>query len=152
MQGLRPPSPYKTIDTLKAARRFFLFESNRLDSLGQYLGVGRKLPHTGFDLWKRCMTGEKKAWDTMRAYNKHDIVLLENVYEKLKPWMSNHPDLTIYTDQPGCPTCRSTKVHRRGFAVSRKRKYRRYHCGTCGSWFQGAVIKAGEKVPDNHGH
>jgi uncharacterized protein YprB with RNaseH-like and TPR domain len=73
MQGLKPPSPYKSIDTLKAARRFFHFQSNKLDDLGQYLGVGRKLPHTGFDLWKRCMAGERGAWKTMREYNMHDV-------------------------------------------------------------------------------
>jgi DNA polymerase elongation subunit (family B) len=144
MQGLKPPSPYKSIDTLKAARRFFHFQSNKLDDLGQYLGCGRKLPHTGFDLWKRCMAGERGAWKTMREYNMHDVELLERVYEKLKPYISNHPDLTIYTDDPGCPTCRSTRVQRRGFLVARKRKYRRYHCQNCGSWFQGAVIKAGD--------
>lgn len=144
MQGLTPPSPYKTIDTLKAARRFFHFESNRLNDLGQYLGVGRKLPNTGWALWSACMRGERKAWRTMREYNKRDIVLLEKVYNKLKPYMSNHPDLMIYTDDPGCPTCRSTHVQRRGFLVSRKRKYRRYHCQNCGSWFQGAVIKPGD--------
>ena len=83
-QGLRPPSPYKSIDTLKAARRFFQFDSNKLNDLGQYLGVGRKLPHTGFDLWSRCMRGEKSAWKTMKEYNARDIVLLERVYEKLK--------------------------------------------------------------------
>lgn len=150
MQGLKPPSPYKSIDTLKAARRFFHFQSNKLDDLGQYLGVGRKLPHTGFDLWKRCMIGEKKAWQTMREYNMHDVELLERVYEKLKPYISNHPDLTIYTDDPGCPTCRSTHVQRRGFLVSRKRKYRRYHCQNCGSWFQGAVLKPGDKLHGKH--
>lgn len=139
-QGLRPPSPYKSIDTLKAARRFFHFESNKLNDLGQYLKVGRKLPHTGFDLWSRCMQGERSAWKTMKEYNVRDIVLLERVYEKLKPYMSNHPDLSVFTGQNTCPTCQSPNVHRRGFAVSRKRKYRRYHCQKCGSWFQGAVI------------
>lgn len=152
MQGLKPPSPYKTIDTLKVARRYFHFQSNRLDDLGQYLDVGRKMPHTGFDLWSRCMRGERTAWKTMREYNIKDVLLLEKVYERLKPYMTNHPDLTIYNETPGCPTCGSTHVHRRGFAVSRKRKYRRYHCGSCGSWYQGALIKPGEKIPDNHGH
>src|ERR1035437_5750157 len=99
MQGLRPPSPYKTIDTLKAARRHFQFESNKLNDLGQYLKLGRKLPHTGFDLWKRCMTGEKAAWQTMRDYNARDVELLEKVYEKLKPYMTNHPDLGVYEPQ-----------------------------------------------------
>jgi hypothetical protein len=141
MQGLRPPSPYKSIDTLKVARQKFHFQSNKLDDLGQYLGVGRKMPHTGFDLWKRCMTGEKAAWNTMREYNMKDVLLLERVYEKLKPYMTNHPDLRIYEDRPGCPTCKSIHVEKGGFKVSRSRKYQRYHCLDCGSWYQGALIK-----------
>jgi len=44
---LPPPTPYKTIDTLKIARKHFAFDSNKLDNLGRYLGCGRKLPHTG---------------------------------------------------------------------------------------------------------
>jgi len=42
IHGLTPPSPFKSIDTLKIARRCFKFTSNRLDDLGNYLGVGRK--------------------------------------------------------------------------------------------------------------
>src|ERR1700719_3656227 len=51
MHKLNPPSPYKTVDTLKIARRAFKLDSNKLDDLGYYLGLGRKLPHTGFHLW-----------------------------------------------------------------------------------------------------
>ena len=152
-QGLRPPAPYKSIDTLKAARRFFQFESNKLNDLGQYLGIGRKLPTTGFDLWKRCFVlDDKSAWKTMKDYNKRDIVLLEQVYEKLKPYMSNHPDLTIYEEKTGCPTCRSPNVHRRGFYTSKRRKYQQYHCGGCGKWFSGAYIKHGDRIYDTNGH
>src|SRR6267154_4477293 len=46
--GFSPPTPYKNIDTLKIARKHFKFDSNRLDSLAEYLGIGRKLPHEGF--------------------------------------------------------------------------------------------------------
>ena len=59
--NLPPPSPYKTIDTLKIARRYFAFTSNKLDSLGDHLGYGRKLVHTGFHLWKGCMSGDPKS-------------------------------------------------------------------------------------------
>ena len=38
---LGPPSPYNPLCTLKAARKHFRFDSNRLVDLGQYLGVGR---------------------------------------------------------------------------------------------------------------
>ena len=45
--SMKPPSRYQTIDTLKAARKYFKFESNRLNDLGQYLGIGKKLAHYG---------------------------------------------------------------------------------------------------------
>lgn len=144
INGMTPPSPYKTIDTLKVARRYFHFESNKLNDLARYFGLGQKLVHTGFDLWARCMRKDPKAWDMMCRYNRHDIVLLEGVYQRLKPYMVNHPDLTLYTDKPDnpeCPTCKSTHVTRQGFKVSRTRKYRQYKCQDCASWFQGALIK-----------
>jgi DNA polymerase III epsilon subunit-like protein len=36
------PSP-KTIDTLKWAKRYFNFNSNKLDYIAKYLGVGQKM-------------------------------------------------------------------------------------------------------------
>lgn len=145
--GLRPPAPYKTVDTLKVARRFFQFESNRLNDLGQYLGIGKKLPTTGMDLWRRTMSGEKTAWDTMEHYNRRDVRLLERVYNRLLPYMANHPNLEIYGENGCCPTCQSLKVERRGIYVARTRKYQRYHCDECGHWFQGAYIKREAKWP-----
>ena len=144
VNGLPPPKPYKTIDTLKVARRHFQFESNKLGDLGALLGLGKKLVHTGFDLWARCMAGDKKAWNLMCRYNRRDIVLLERVYHKLKPYMVNHPDLRLYAeapDAPECPTCQSPHVTRQGTKVSRTRKYRQYKCQDCASWFQGELLK-----------
>ncbi len=45
---------YNTIDTLKIARSKFRFNSNRLDYIGKFLGLGQK-NHTNFDLWKDIM-------------------------------------------------------------------------------------------------
>jgi uncharacterized protein YprB with RNaseH-like and TPR domain len=139
--GLQPPSPSKTIDTLKIARRMFKFDSNKLDSIGGYLGVGRKLPHTGIHLWLGCMNGDPKSWRTMRRYNAQDVRLLEQVYMKVRAWAPNHPNLTTYTDRPGCPTCHSTNVQRRGVAVAKSKKRHRFQCQDCGTWFPGAVVK-----------
>src|ERR1019366_3081154 len=55
IHGLLPPATYKTIDTLKIARRHFKFGSNKLNDLGVTLGLGKKLPHTGAHLWFGCM-------------------------------------------------------------------------------------------------
>lgn len=133
--GLRPPAPSKTVDTLKIARRVAMFPSNKLDSLAKDLGIGRKLPHTGFSLWEGCMAGDEKAWRVMRKYNAHDVELLRGVYLKLRPWGVQHPDMTLFEQVKACPRCRSTKYQARGFIFLTKGKKRRFQCNECGHWF-----------------
>src|SRR5690606_37792378 len=67
---LGPPSPYKTIDTLKVSRKNFKFPSHHLDSIGEQLHIGRKLKHNGFPLWLACEAGDPVAYKTMVKYNK----------------------------------------------------------------------------------
>jgi DNA polymerase elongation subunit (family B) len=138
--GLPPVSPFKSIDTLKIARKHFKFDSNKLDSLGAYLGVGRKLPHTGKHLWLACMAGDEKAWRLMRRYNKQDVALLWRVYMKIRSWAANHPDLRIYSGSDGCPTCQSTNVYRNGKSYAMKTIRQRYHCRDCGKFYPGEAI------------
>lgn len=146
MNGYNPPATYKTIDTLKIARRHFKFGSNKLNDLGQYLGVGKKIPNAGSSLWFACMAGDPKAWATLRRYNAQDVNLLEKVYYKLRPWAANHPDLTLYGGgATGCPTCASTNVQARGTQVKIASVRQRFHCQACGSWFTGA-----KAMPPNH--
>ncbi len=130
--GLTPPSPYKIVDTLKIARRHFKFDSNKLDDLGQYLGVGRKLAHTGKALWLGCMAGDPKSWKKMRRYNKQDVTLLEAVYLKLRPWTTTHPNLDHFTRAGGCPVCQSKKLSPTGFAYVASGKKQRFTCQSCG--------------------
>jgi DNA polymerase elongation subunit (family B) len=132
--GLKSPRPYLTVDTLKIARRFFKFDSNRLDSLGAYLKVGRKLPHTGAHLWLRCMGGDLKAWRIMRRYNAQDVELLERVYTKLRGWAKNHPNLNLITERGACPTCQSYNVRPNGWKMLRTKKYQQFRCNDCGAW------------------
>jgi uncharacterized protein YprB with RNaseH-like and TPR domain len=140
VHGFKPPAPFKTIDTLKLARRTFKFDSNKLDNLGRYFGVGRKIPNTGAELWRGCVEGNAKSWRRMRRYNAQDVTLLVRVYERLKPW-AKLPDFRIFNGAHGCPTCLSKNIQRRGVSVARSRRYQRYHCQDCGTWFSGAAIK-----------
>jgi hypothetical protein len=132
--GLTPPEPYNQIDTLTAARSKFAFSSNRLDDLGDYLGVGRKVrihPET----WEDCMNGDRKAFEKMKKYNKQDVALLERVYLKLRPWMANHPNLAEQDGIDRCPRCGSTKLHSAGFKTQvGGLKYRKYQCQNCGGY------------------
>lgn len=130
---LSPPDPYKTIDTLKVARKNFAFESNKLDALGEFLGVGRKVKHEGIDLWIACMNGDLQAWGRMKKYNKQDVVLLEAVYKKLLPWITNHP--TPKDGLTNCPNCHSDHYQKKGDEWSRGFKYKRAKCQNCGTNF-----------------
>lgn len=140
---MKPPSPFKTIDTLKIARRYFKMDSNKLDDLGNYLRLGRKLPHTGKNLWFGCMEGKVSSWKMMKRYNKHDVSLLEAVYERLKPWAANHPDFSVWRDRRGleCPTCQSSNIQSRGTYIARNLKYLQWVCRDCGHWFHGDRVK-----------
>jgi len=141
INGLGPPSPSKTIDTLRIARSNFGFDSNKLNDLATYLGVGKKIPHTGMHLWLSCMAGDLNAWRVMRRYNGHDVRLLEDVYLKLRAWAPNHPNLNLYTGSTACPSCQSTNVQARGQLIAKTRRRQRFQCQSCGNWFSGELIK-----------
>lgn len=135
--GLNAPSSYKTIDTKKLAKKYFKFNSNKLDDLGKHFGIGEKVKHEGFELWLKCMEGNKKAWNDMIRYNKQDVVLLEKLYKKLLPWITNHPNVGIYQGKEyACPNCGSNKVQRQGFKYTKSNVYQRWQCQECFSWSQ----------------
>jgi DNA polymerase elongation subunit (family B) len=139
--GFKPPSPFKTIDTLKAARRAFKFDSNKLDNIGRYLGEGRKIPNTGAALWRGCVNGDPKSWGTMRSYAKQDTVLLAKVYERIKPWMPNHPNLNLYTGRKACPVCQSSRFKLAGLHYLQTTKRQRFKCLDCGKKWCGDIVK-----------
>lgn len=133
--GLQPPPPIKTIDTLKIARRVFKLDSNRLSAVGEYLGLGGKAATTGWRLWEACINGDEKAWRQMAVYNKRDVELLEQVYDKLAPWQPTAP----FTGVTGCPSCYSDRVTRQGTKPSRTGRRQQMKCQDCAHWFTAKV-------------
>jgi hypothetical protein len=142
-EGLRPPPPHSTIDTLKFARHKFRFNSNRLGDLGEFLGLGGKVRHEGFALWKKCLKGDTKAWKDMIRYNRGDVKLLEKIYLKERPWMVRHVHMGAATGElDRCPVCFGKKIQRRGFyLLTGGSKAMRFQCQECGKWFRGANIR-----------
>lgn len=111
VNGLKPPKPYQTIDTLLVARKQFGFTHNGLNALAKTLGLKTKLD-TDFNLWKRAKSGEDKALAEMEEYNKGDVRLLEEVYLQLRPWIKSHPNIGLYmlSDGTVCPNCGSKEI------------------------------------------
>jgi len=129
--NLVPPNDYRKIDTLKIARRYFYFQSNKLDDLGEYLGLGRKIK-VDKELWFGCMNGDDNSWNKMIKYCDQDVALLENIYLKLRSWDTNHPRL--HTDFDSCVVCGSKNIEMRGFQYTATTKKQRFRCINCGKW------------------
>jgi DNA polymerase elongation subunit (family B) len=139
--GLLPPSPWKDIDLLKVVKRNFRFPSNKLQYVSTALGLKGKVQHSGHDLWVRCMAGDEKAWATMRRYNRGDVVLTEQLYERLLPWIHNHPSVALGHGVEGCNRCGSENLQKRGFDTTQLGKFQRLQCMDCGGW-----LRSGKRI------
>lgn len=93
LHGFTPPTPHKCVDTLKVAKKYFKFNSNSLDDLAKRLGIDGKIPTGGFQLWIDCQDNKPEAWKKMMEYNKNDVVVLEKVFNRLRPYMTNFPKI-----------------------------------------------------------
>ena len=135
VHGLRPTTPYQQIDTLRIARKQFDFDGNGLDNLANIFGITGKV-QTSFELWERCVDGKSKALKEMETYNKQDVLLLEEMYLKMRPWIKSHPNLGLYVDaeEPICSSCGSTNVEPKGDYVTTVGKYQTYVCDDCGAF------------------
>jgi DNA polymerase elongation subunit (family B) len=127
LAGMTPPSPYKQIDLFRACKTAFAFPSNKLEYISKALGLKGKVRHEGFDLWVRCMQGDEHAWRTMERYNRRDVVLTEQLYEKIKPWIPNHPSIAAMKGEDVCPTCGSEGM-RRGITYTAQSAFQLYQC------------------------
>lgn len=137
LHGMLPPAPSRQIDLLQTARKRFRFPSNKLDYVAKALGLGGKMKHAGHELWVRCLAGEAAAWREMEAYNKRDVTLLEQVYERLLPWIKGHPNHNLHGETNGCINCGEDKLHRRGVARTAAGVFSRFQCQACGKWQRG---------------
>jgi len=139
--GFKPPSPIKTIDTLKIARSKFFFNSNHLNDLGEILGCGKKVETGGFKLWKGYLNKDKKSIRLMKRYNQQDVSLLDAVYHKLKAW-GNTPFIELGMS---CPACGGFNLQQRGWQVNKVFMTKRLQCTDCGKWTTSSIKIKHEK-------
>jgi len=111
--GMKPPSTYVVVDTLKAAKKQFALPSNALKEMCLYFETENfKLDNEGFPLWKACCEGDRDAFGRMQTYNDGDVLSLRDLYLKLLAWIPQHPNVSaFYKDEVcRCPRCGSTDV------------------------------------------
>lgn len=142
LNGLKPPSPFRQIDTLLEAKKHFLFERNTLSYIADALDCSPKLKHEkfqGFELWKQCIAGNNEAWEEMKMYNIEDVNVLEEVYLKMRPYIKSHPNVVTAAEslKHRCTACGSHKLSPNGYSVTNVSKFARFVCDDCGSFSRG---------------
>lgn len=134
-------APHRVIDTLTVCRSRFRFNSNRLNDVCQALGIGSKVPHPGFQMWKDCMRGDMKAWKKMKEYNAGDVdPLLRGLYERIRPWIKNHPNMSVDKPSPACPSCGHFVLKEWSWVYTQTRTYQRMFCLGCRSWCKKVMV------------
>jgi DNA polymerase elongation subunit (family B) len=131
---------YRTLDTLKKARQYFRFPSNKLDYLGKALNLGRKLDHEGMQMWiDICEHKSKEALDKMVEYCEQDVILLEDVYHAISPYIYHNTNFAVLKGghKWHCPECASDNVqlsHTDATAMGVIRRHMK--CNDCRKFFK----------------
>jgi uncharacterized protein YprB with RNaseH-like and TPR domain len=147
-QGWPPPSPYKQIDLYSVVKRNFRFPSSSLNYVSQALGLGAKVEHGGYELWRKVvLDNDPDAWKLMRKYNIQDVVLTQKLYYRLQPWINGHISHAAFTGQHVCPNCGSANLTKQGYAYTSVSTFQRYRC-ECGKWSRSNKRENGTSITE----
>ena len=134
---LGPPSPSHQIDLYQTVKRQFRVISRSLRHMLDLLELDNKLQHKGMELWREVMDGVEESQRDMEAYNIQDLLVLEDLYNELLPWITNHPNVALWmdpSDDPKCPKCGSESLRFKGYKRTSVLSYKQFHCKSCGAW------------------
>lgn len=127
--GIEPLGPVRTLDTLKLSKQNFRLAYNKLDYLAEVLGLPGKIDTT-FELWENAYHGDEDALNEMYTYNQQDVVVLEQVFDRLKPYVRGLPRLfdADFDGQMICLYCGGKHFQRRGFYRTQASNFIKYKC------------------------
>lgn len=147
---LAPPAPSKSIDMYRVVSQKFRPLSKRMDYVAKELGLEGKLSTGGFELWAKVMEKDPDARKLMEEYNIQDIHVLEELYDMLKAWVPNHPNISHYAEsgEHSCPSCASTNLQRRGTHKTKVSTFQRFQCQDCGAWSRKRLAERTTNKPE----
>lgn len=111
--GISIMPKYQTLDTLKSVKSHFNFNSNKLDYIAKFLGVGEKMETGGIQLWKDIIFNkDKKALKKMVEYCDQDVIILEKVFLKINNHIvhKTHFGVSKGLEKFSCPECGSLHI------------------------------------------
>lgn len=140
--GLKPPSKPKHIDIEVLFRRYCRLTSNKQEWITEKFNrEHKKSKHSkfpGFELWLECMRGNPEAWNEMEAYNKEDVLSMEESFWLIAPYDTSI-NFNVYHDgMENVCFCGSIEWLKGKPAVTPTGRYERFICKGCGAEMRGA--------------
>ena len=123
------------VDTCSVLKSNLLLFNNRLNTAGKILTNTEKLENGGWDLWVKVSNRHKPSMKLMSDYCKQDVNVLEKVFRKLRPFVTNIPNYNVFSDGSIrlCPNCGSTRLQKNGYRTIKENIFTRFRCIDCGS-------------------
>lgn len=133
IHGLPPLPRILHVDTCAVSKSNLLLFNNRLNTLGDALTSEQKMEHEGWMLWVKTHQRDAKAMQIMEAYCKQDVLLLEKVFTRLRPFIKEMPNFNLFRDRDseGCPNCESLDTTKEGLRYERNGTMQRWRCRKC---------------------
>jgi DNA polymerase elongation subunit (family B) len=138
LHGLPPLKQPRMIDTLALCRREFKLPYNSLKYVAEFLGLSPKDDHSdypGLSLWTECLSSSASpAWEVMKKYNEIDVLVLRDIWEKLRGHDSLSPNLGLFKEDSKslCPKCGSPELLCIAPIATNAQIYSGYRCKNCG--------------------
>lgn len=150
INGLKPLPEIVHVDTCQVLKSKFLLSSNSLQNAAGVFLKDKKLKHEGWGMWVKAWQRDSKAMKEMTKYCKKDVLLLEQLYMRLRPYtikkisaQANHNILNP-TKHPRCPVCGSGNIIRNGIRFNGVTKMQRLQCHDCGAPSKMPLEKVGK--------
>ena len=109
--------------------------SNALGWVADALEIAQKGSSGGRDTWLRCREGDREALGQMASYNESDIPPLRDLYYRLLPWITGHPNMGIIAQRGHvCTHCKSDDLglEKKPYRTAAG-EFRVWRCRSCGT-------------------
>jgi DNA polymerase elongation subunit (family B) len=135
-----PPRPDPIqYDTLKMLKSRYALPSNSLEYAAKYFDLKeRKSLHGKFPgkaLFDGCRAGNLEAWIECEAYNKQDVKVTWELFQRLAKH-DKRINLTSFYQKQTC-SCGNQEFYKNGIKYSRNGSFQIWRCHTCSKCFIG---------------
>jgi hypothetical protein len=118
-----------------------LLPHNNLDGIAQYAGIETRKLNVDHTLWDRVLDGPDHvaALKEMETYNRQDVVVLEQVFDWMLPYVDRVARLFEATrrDEEACPYCGSDSFEQRGHYRTQSGTFKKLKCLNCNKFRRG---------------